>query len=314
MNENTSLLRGVVVKNVGSSYSVLYQDAVYECRLRGKVRLSMNKNTNPIAVGDWVLFSADAEKGNTIHNIEPRRNCILRRAVKLSAQRQIIAANIDLALLVYTAHYPPTPLEFVDRFLLTACAYGVPTILLCNKCDLQEELAASQNLAIEQIYRPAQIEILYTSTTTQQGIEELRKRIMGKTVLIAGQSGVGKSSLMNSLEPTLQTKTAPLSEQHGLGVHTTTFSEMFALTSLPNTYIIDTPGIKGFGVTDLEKHEIAHYFPEIFTLATQCKFANCLHDTEPGCSVRQAFETGILAESRYASYLSILYEEEENYR
>jgi ribosome small subunit-dependent GTPase A len=186
-------------------------------------------------------------------------------------------------------------------------------LLVLNKCDLPEECEAWETLEMEKIYSAAEVELLQVSTTTGEGLEALRQRITGQVVLVAGQSGVGKSSLLNTLDSSLSARVAPLSEQHGLGVHTTTFSEMYKLTTLPNTFVIDTPGIKGFGVVDFEKSEVAHFFPEIFALSRHCKYSNCLHETEPDCAVRAAYEAGTLAESRYRSYLSILYED-KSYR
>lgn len=301
-----ALKRGLVLRAVGSSYTVLCESELYTCGLRGRLRLSGSRSTNPVVVGDWVLFSAESLR---IEEVEARRNAMVRRAVKLSAAQQILAANLDLAIIVYTAIYPPTPLEFVDRFLATARAYGIPSLLLHNKSDLAEEQAAWQDWAIEAIYRPAEVECLEISTLTGEGLETFRSHLLGKVVLIAGQSGVGKSSLLNAIEPGLAAKVAPLSAQFGLGVHTTTFSEMYALPSLPGSYLIDTPGIKGFGVVGFQKHEVAHFFPEIFARGRGCRYPNCLHELEPGCAVRKAYEEGELAESRYRSYLSLLYEE-----
>lgn len=309
---STITKRGVVMKAVGSLYDVLDEEGTHhECRLRGKLRLTGSRSTNPVVVGDWVLFSSETTKGAVIESIEERRNCIVRRSVKLSAALQVIAANLDLAIVVYTTYAPPTPLEFIDRFLVTARAYGVPVLLLLNKCDLPEERAAWETLEIEKIYRAAEVDLLQVSATTGEGIQELRMRITGKVVLVAGQSGVGKSSILNALDPNCSARIAPLSEQYGLGVHTTTFSEMYALHSMPNTFVIDSPGIKGFGVVAFEKAEVAHFFPEIFALSHQCKFSSCLHETEPGCAVHAAYQAGRLPESRYRSYLSILYEDED---
>ena len=304
----TPTRRGRVVKTVGSSCQLLSEGERYECRLRGRLRLEGSRSTSPVVVGDWVHFDpSDA----TVRSVEPRRNCIIRRSVKLSAAQQMIAANLDLALLVYTSLYPPTPIQFVDRFLVSACAYGVPVLLLLNKCDIEAERQAWEALRMEEVYTPAQVELLQVSAETGEGINALRQRIQGKTVLLSGQSGVGKSTLLNALDPALQVKTAPLSEQFGLGVHTTTFSEMFPLPSLPDTYVIDTPGIKGFGLVDVQKQEVSHFFPEIFALSEHCKFHNCLHELEPGCAVREAYVQGLLPESRYRSYLSILYQEDD---
>lgn len=305
MNTHTRL--GRVIKTVGSSCQVLAEGEVYECRLRGRLRLEGSRSTSPVVVGDFVHFDDNA----TVLSVEPRRNCIIRRSVKLSAAQQMIAANLDLAILVYTSVYPPTPIQFVDRFLVTACAYGVPVLLLLNKCDIEVERQAWDDLRMVEVYTPAQVAIGKVSAETGEGIDDLRERIRGKVVLLSGQSGVGKSTLLNALDPALHTKTAPLSEQFGLGVHTTTFSEMFPLPSLPETYVIDTPGIKGFGLVDVKKQEVAHFFPEIFALAQQCKFHNCLHELEPGCAVREAYDQGRLPESRYRSYLSILYQEDD---
>lgn len=305
---NTLSRRGLVIKTVGSSCHVLAEGERYECRLRGRLRLEGSRSTSPVVVGDWVHFDPTAA---TVLSVEPRRNCILRRSVKLSASQQMIAANLDLAILVYTSLYPPTPIQFVDRFLVSACAYGVPVLLLLNKCDLEAEREAWQTLRMEEIYTPAHVDLLQVSAETGEGIDALRERLRGKTALLSGQSGVGKSTLLNALDPALCVKTAPLSEQFGLGVHTTTFSEMFPLPSLPETYVIDTPGIKGFGLVDVSKQEVSHFFPEIFALAADCRFHNCLHELEPGCAVREAYLRGELPESRYRSYLSILYQEDD---
>ncbi|PIE83840.1 MAG: ribosome small subunit-dependent GTPase A [Bacteroidia bacterium] len=304
---------GLVVRATGSWYSVEHGGEVVECRARGRIRLKGVRSTNPIVVGDRVEFTL-ADGAGVIHRILPRRNYIIRRSINLSKETHIIAANLDAAYVVVTLTEPATPLEFVDRFLATATAYSIPGVVVLNKQDLPGEREASEAMGMRYIYREAGYEVLAVSATTGQGIEELRDRLAGRRSLIAGNSGVGKSSLVNALEPGLDLKTSPLSENYQLGRHTTTFSEMFRLSFGEGTYVIDTPGIKGFGVVEFGREEISHFFPDIFALKGACRFGNCLHDQEPGCAVRAAVEAGELAPSRYVSYLSLLADDQDRYR
>ena len=307
-------LRGIVIRSTGSWYDVLSGDTRFSCRARGRIRLKEVRSTNPIAVGDAVLFVPEGPDVGVITAIEPRRNYMIRRATNLSRESHIIAANLDLAAVVVTLVAPPTPLEFVDRYLATAQAYGIPQLVILNKQDLPEEQDEATSLGIRAIYENAGATVVELSASTGLGLERLRTLLKGKTTLLAGHSGTGKSSILNALEPTLALRTAPLSESHGLGQHTTTFAEMYPLTIAPNTYVIDTPGIKGFGVIDFDRHEVSHFFPEIFTTGKQCKYPDCLHYTEPGCAVVSAVECGHIPYSRYQSYLSILCDEGGKYR
>ena len=240
-------LRGIVIRSTGSWYDVLSDDTRFSCRARGRIRLKGVRSTNPIAVGDAVLFVPEGPDVGVITAIEPRRNYMIRRATNLSRESHIIAANLDLAAVVVTLVAPPTPLEFVDRYLATAQAYDIPQLVILNKQDLPEEQDEAASLGIRAIYENAGATVAELSASTGLGLERLRTLLEGKTTLLAGHSGTGKSSILNALEPTLALRTAPLSESHGLGQHTTTFAEMYPLSIAPNTYVIDTPGIKGFG-------------------------------------------------------------------
>jgi len=305
---------GIVTRSTGSWYQVLHEGSTLSCRSRGRIRLKGIRATNPIAVGDRVRFTIETDGSGVIESIEPRSNYIIRRATNLSKEYHIIAANLDLAIVMVTLCAPPTPLPFIDRFLATAQAYRIPATVVLAKQDLPEERAATQEADLESIYRQAGYQVLALSATTGEGVDALRQMLTGRTTLIAGNSGVGKSSLINALAPDLHLRTAPLSAVHGIGQHTTTFSEMFTLDASAGTHVIDTPGIKGFGVVDFERGQISHFFPDIFALAPQCQFANCLHDQEPRCAVRAAVESGHLAISRYISYLDLLHGEGEKYR
>lgn len=306
-------MQGRVLKSTGSWYTVLGNDGkVVQCKVRGKFRLKSIKTTNPIAVGDMVSIELEGD-GNTgnITTVLPRKNYIIRKSSNLSREAHIIAANIDQAVLVVTIDFPETSLVFIDRYLATAEAYQIPAVLLFNKIDLFDgELEEKLNYYLS-IYSP-----LYpcykTSVLTEQGIEEVSSLLHQRISLISGNSGVGKSSLINRVEPGLKLKTAEISHYHLKGKHTTTFSEMFPLAN--GGFIIDTPGIKGFGLVDMDKREIYHFFPEIFEFAHGCQFPNCTHDHEPGCSVKKAVDDGLIHSSRYYSYISILYDEENKYR
>lgn len=310
-------MKGIVYKSTGSWYQVKAEDGeMYTCRIKGKFRLKGIKSTNPVAVGDKVHF--DLEEGQdevkgVIKEIEDRENYIIRKSVNLSKQTHIIASNIDQAFLLVTLNNPPTFTTFIDRFLVTAEAYHIKTILLFNKTDVynEEELGEIKYLAA--LYREIGYECLGISAKTGKNIDKVKEMMTGKTSMISGHSGTGKSTLINALEPTLELKTAQISTQHKQGLHTTTFAEMYDLSF--DAQIIDTPGIKGFGVVEIEKEELGNYFPEFFALKEQCKYYNCLHLEEPKCAVKEALEEGTVAWSRYKSYLQIINgEDEQQYR
>ena len=303
-------LLGLVLKSTGSWYEVLADGVRYQCRIRGKLRLKGVRSTNPVVVGDWVKFEADEQGGYVISAIEPRHNYIIRRASNLSKESHIIAANIDQALLVVTLFSPETALEFVDRFLVTCEAYKVPVTILLAKIDL----ARQHPEAVEEfysIYQKAGYKIVEVSATEGEGIETVRELLRGKTTLLSGNSGVGKSTLVAAVEPGLDIRTGEISQSHHKGKHTTTFSTMYPLSE--GGYIIDTPGIKGFGLIDIEDAELAHYFPEMMRYLPECRFYNCSHTHEPHCAVVEAVQRGEIAYPRYESYLKIL-DEDDKYR
>ncbi len=310
-------MKGIVYKSTGSWYHVKAEDGeIYNCRIKGKFRLKGIKSTNPVAVGDRVKF--DLEEGledvkGVIKEIEDRENYIIRKSVNLSKQTHIIASNIDQAFLLVTLNNPPTFTTFIDRFLVTAEAYHIKTVLLFNKIDIynEDELAEIKYLAA--LYREIGYECLGISAMTGKNIDKVKEMMTGKTSMISGHSGTGKSTLINALEPKLDLKTSKISVQSKQGQHTTTFAEMYDLSF--DARIIDTPGIKGFGVVEIEKEELANYFPEFFALKDQCKYYNCLHLEEPKCAVKDALEDGSVAWSRYKSYLQIIKgEDEQQYR
>ncbi|TVZ15305.1 ribosome small subunit-dependent GTPase A [Maribacter sp. MAR_2009_72] len=307
---------GIVYKSTGSWYTVKTDNGdFYDCRIKGKFRIKGIKSTNPVAVGDVVHFQVETIGDDTIgiiHEIEERKNYIIRKSVNLSKQTHIIAANLDQVFLLVTLNNPPTYPVFIDRFLITAEAYEIPVILLFNKVDTYtpEELDEIKFLAT--LYRKIGYTCIGISATTGKNVEKVKEMMVGKTSMFSGHSGVGKSTLVNAIEPTLDIKTKKISEQHLQGQHTTTFAEMFDLSF--NSRIIDTPGIKGFGIVDMEKEEIGNYFPEFFELKQDCKFNNCIHVDEPKCAVKDALESGDIAWSRYNSYLQMIKGEDENYR
>ena len=301
---------GLVLKSTGSWYEVLADGVRYQCRIRGKLRLKGVRSPNPVVVGDWVKFEADEQGGYVISAIEPRHNYIIRRASNLSKESHIIAANIDQALLVVTLFSPETALEFVDRFLVTCEAYKVPVTILLAKIDL----ARQHPEAVEEfysIYEKAGYKIVEVSATEGEGIETVRELLRGKTTLLSGNSGVGKSTLVAAVEQGLDIKTGEISQSHQKGKHTTTFSTMYPLAE--GGYIIDTPGIKGFGLIDIDDAELAHYFPEMMRYLPDCRFYNCSHTHEPGCAVVEAVKSGEIAYPRYVSYLKIM-DEDDKYR
>lgn len=307
-------MKGLVVKNTGSWYQVKTDDGeLIECKIKGSFRLKEIRSTNPIAVGDIVAFDKNVDGTAMIHTIEERRNYIVRRSSNLSKQFQILASNLDLVALVVTINYPETSLVFIDRFLATAEAYRVPACIVFNKIDRYTAEEIIYLDALMELYRSLGYPSFKISALHSENITELMTFLSGKTTLFSGNSGVGKSTLINAIAPLSLAKTGEISSYHNKGMHTTTFSEMFALLS--GGYIIDTPGIKGFGTIDMEKEEIGHYFKEIFTLSANCRFANCTHVHEPGCAVLQAVGEKQVSASRYQSYLSVLNDcEEGKYR
>ena len=309
-------MTGIVYKSTGSWYTVKSEKGDFmECRMKGKFRMKGIKSTNPIAVGDVVDFELDENSDavtGTIHNIHDRKNYIVRKSVNLSKQIHIIASNIDQVFLLITIDNPPTTTSFIDRFLVTAEAYGIETVLVFNKIDTLNEATLDEQLYMQHVYQEIGYRCLRVSSTEGKGVEELKQLMLGKVSMFSGHSGVGKSTLVNALEPALHLKTKNISEQSKQGQHTTTFAEMYDLSF--GAKIIDTPGIKGFGIVDMEKEEIGGYFPEFFKLKDQCKFNNCLHKEEPHCAIKAALENDEIAWSRYNSYLKILEGDEEHYR
>lgn len=303
-------MNGTVISNTGSRYRVLIDGEdgrIVTAAAKGNLRIKGIRTTNPVAVGDRVEVSPNPNSEIAyITTIEPRRNYIIRRASNLSKESHILAANIDQALLVCSLAKPQTATTFIDRFLATAEAYSVPAIIVINKVDLLTEEEDRELLqAVSYLYRSIGYQVLHTSTMTGEGIDELRQAVEGKTTLLSGNSGVGKSSIINALVPDAMVTVAEVSEVHETGMHTTTFSRMYDLPG--GGRLIDTPGVRGFGTLDFDKYEVSHFFPEIFKTGQECKFSNCLHtEGEPGCAVRAAVENNMISQSRYASYLSIL--------
>ena len=310
---------GLVIRTTGSWYRVLPADgAMVDCRLRGNYRLRGNKQTNPVAVGDCVMFEMGDDGTGVIHEVQDRRNYIVRRATKLSKQTHVIAANIDLLCIVATLGLPRTSTGFIDRLLVTAEAYHIPACIIFNKCDLlvDEELRAMQD-ELSELYRGIGYPVLEVSALKGTGIDEVKETIAGKTVLFSGHSGVGKSALLNAISPGLGLKVGALSDWSLKGKHTTTFAELFPIqlptTHCPlSTYIIDTPGIKEFGMVDFTPQELSHFFPEMRAVLHDCHFANCTHRHEPGCAVKQAVDDGLIPEERYRNYLNIIDDVDEN--
>lgn len=302
-------MKGIVVRSTGSWYQVRTEDGmVRDCRLKGKFRIQGIKSTNPIAVGDYVEIAVSDKEGTTIQTIFPRSNFLIRKATKLSKTLHVIASNMDRCYLVVTLAYPRTSTGFIDRFLLTAEAYNVPISLVFNKIDLCSKELKAVLKSMVQLYQSLDYPCYQVSAKTGEGIEALKNDIQGKTVLFSGHSGVGKSALINKIDPDLQLKTGEISVCHEKGMHTTTFAEMFPIVGGGN--IIDTPGIKEFEMVEFKKEEISHYFREMYALIHDCKFNNCTHEHEPNCAVKQAVEEGKIDVGRYQNYLSILNDEE----
>jgi ribosome biogenesis GTPase len=305
-------MNGIVVRNTGSHYVVeLDGGGEVNCKIKGNFRIKGIRTTNPVAVGDYVEIGEQGADGTAfIVKIHQRRNYIIRRASNLSKESHIIAANLDQALLVVTLAHPATSTTFIDRFLATAQAYSVEAILAINKIDLLDEEDGELLDAVAYLYRSIGYKVITLSARTGDGIDKLRDILRDKVTLFAGNSGVGKSTLINTLIPGLDLKTAEISAVHDTGMHTTTFSELFHLPG--GGSIIDTPGVRGFGTVDFDLHEVDHYFPDLFALSKDCRFGNCTHTHEPGCAVRAALERNEIAESRYTSYLSILEDSSED--
>ena len=302
--------KGLVIKNTGSWYVVKTEDGrQIECKIKGNFRLKGIRSTNPIAVGDRVRIVLNPEGTAFITEIEDRKNYIIRRASNLSKQSHIIAANLDLCMLVVTVNYPETSTIFIDRFLASAEAYRVPVALVFNKTDLYSEDELRYLDGLVNLYTHIGYPCFRISALNNEGINEIKEELKGKITLFSGHSGVGKSTLINAILPEANLKTGEISTAHNKGMHTTTFSEMFPVEG--EGYIIDTPGIKGFGTFDMKDEEVGHYFKEIFEFSAHCKYGNCTHRHEPGCAVREAVENHYISESRYASYLNILEDKEE---
>lgn len=309
-------MKGTVYKSTGSWYSVQSEDGVlHRCKIKGKFRIKGIKSTNPIAVGDKVIFNLEKkgdEEIGIIKTILERENFIVRKSVNLSKQTHIIAANIDVAFLLITIDNPPTFTTFIDRFLVSSKAYSIETVLVFNKIDAYEIEERATILYLKDMYEKIGYTCVEVSATKHTNVSVIKEMMQHKTSMFVGHSGVGKSTLVNAIEPRLNLKTNEVSEQHKQGQHTTTFAEMFDASF--DAKIIDTPGIKGFGVVDIDKEELGDYFPEFFVLKQHCKFNNCLHLKEPHCAVKAALENEEIAASRYKSYLQILEGEEVHYR
>lgn len=306
-------MEGLVLKSTGSWYTVKSDNGlIYNCKIKGKLRTFDIKSTNPVAVGDKVEFEIQQADTGVINDILERKNYIIRKASNLSKQSHIIAANIDEAFLIVTLAFPETSLEFIDRFLAAAEAYRIPVTIVVNKIDLYKDSLKELISEMHTIYEPIGYPVLEISVLQGTNMEILRSKFQGKVNLLSGNSGVGKSSLVNYLYPQLQLRTNEISNYHFKGKHTTTFAEMVELPE--NGYIIDTPGIKGFGMVNMEKNEIYHFFPEIFKFASNCQYNNCLHLDEPKCAVKEAVKNKQISESRYLSYTHIMSDDNEKYR
>lgn len=305
-------MQGTVIKSTGSWYTVHTDNGeTVACKVKGNFRLKGIRTTNPVAVGDRVDIAENQDGTAYITSVGPRSNYIIRRASNLSKESHIIGANLDRAYLVVTLMHPVTSTTFIDRFLATAEAYRVPASIIINKTDLLTDEEDLQLLdAVTRLYTSIGYPVIHTSTVTGEGINDLRNELSDTTSLLTGNSGVGKSSLINALIPDIQTRTAEISDVHDTGMHTTTFSEAYRIGN--NGWLIDTPGIRGFGTIDLDRNEISHYFPDIFVVSAECRYGNCTHTHEPGCAVLKALDEHRIAQSRYASYLSIMEDDQQD--
>ena len=303
--------KGLVIKSTGSFIKVKLQDgSVCDCKIGGRFRMKGIRNTNPVAVGDWVMIEKKANEALAlITELEPRRNYIIRKSINLSRETHIIASNIDIAFVVVTLKQPRTSTGFIDRFLVTCEAYEIPACIILNKTDLYTDDEAIDLWAdLQYTYDTAGYELIPVSAEKKQNLDAVKERMNGKICLFSGHSGVGKSALINAISPGLDRRVGEISDAHDKGKHTTTFAELIEV--MPNTYVIDTPGIKELGLIDLEKSDLDGYFPEIFKYSHACKYNSCLHENEPGCAVRQAFEEGEIPHSRYVNYLGMLHSDE----
>lgn len=308
-----SRVEGIVIKSTGSWYLVKQADgSVINCRIKGKMRMDDIKSTNPVAVGDLVEWEPEEEGNGVIAEIRQRKNYIIRRATNLSKQSHIIAANIDQAILMVTINYPVTTSIFIDRFLASAEAYRIPVVIVFNKIDRFDHKHMKELEAIRSIYTEIGYETILLSAKKQEDITEFSDLLTNKVSVIAGHSGVGKSTLINRIEPGLNLKTSEISDVHHSGKHTTTFAEMHPLRQ--GGYIIDTPGIRGFGLYDMAENELHHYFREIFAASSACQYNNCTHVQEPGCAVKRLVAEGAIAASRYNNYVNIFLNKDEKYR
>lgn len=304
-------MQGLVIKNTGSWYTVkTVEGSVVECKIKGNFRLKGIRSTNPVAVGDHVEIELNSQNTAFITAIGDRKNYIIRKSQNLSKQSHIIAANVDQAFLVVTVERPQTSTTFIDRFLATAEAYSVPVVLVFNKTDLLDDSLMRYQRMMTDLYETVGYKCVAVSAETGEGMDELMEMLRDRITLLSGHSGVGKSTMINRLLPGVNLRTAEISDAHNTGMHTTTFSEMLPLPG--GGYIIDTPGIKGFGTFDMEPEELTSYFKEIFRFSKDCRFSNCTHTHEPGCAVLKAVEDHYIAASRYQSYLSMLEDKDEN--
>lgn len=306
--------KGTVIKSTGSQYLVKIQDnRVIPCGIRGKFRIKGIRATNPVAVGDHVVFEwADEETGGIITSIQKRSNYIIRKASNLSKEYQLLATNVDLAWLMVSMTLPRTLTPFIDRFLVSAEAYRIPVVILFNKTDLYGSSEREEMNYLESVYTDIGYRCMQMSLQTPVGVNEVRSEMEGKVNVISGNSGVGKSTLINVLDPTIRLKIGDVSDFHKTGKHTTTFSEMYELSG--GIKVIDTPGIRGFGTIDIEREELFHFFPEIFRASKKCKYHNCIHMHEPECEVKAEVDRGTISEFRYINYLMMIEEEEGKYR